>query len=398
MNKGSNIRHVSILSVILIVGIAIAVVIVQTAPKPQRSNEPKVVRLVETITLQRSNEGPQWNGGGEVSASQRVMLAPQISGRIEHVATDATPGAELVKGELLARIEAREYQLQVQQGKAAVIQAQATLDLEKGQASIAKEEYELAVSQMHGQTGTPNSKGAVIDNALVLREPQVAAAEAGLKTAQANLELMQLNLQRTQVTMPFKGQVISRSVSVGSQVGPSNPLFDLVATSEFWVQVKVSQQFLPLLDMTQPVIIKQGTYQREATILHTLVDVDAKDRQAKILISIKDPLGNNEDVGSDNMKILLGSYVETILFAKPIEDAYVIENRYIKEGGYVWVVNKNKLYKRKLDWVYQGREKSWAANGIVDGDTLLVSNLGVVTEGTSVRLTTDNVSSNLKAK
>jgi hypothetical protein len=67
----------------------------------------------------------------------------------------------------------------------------------------------------------------------------------------------------------------------------------------------------------------------------------------------------------------------------------VIENRYIKEGGYVWVVNDNKLYKRELNMAYQGRDKSWVESGFVDGDTLLTSNLGVVTEGTEVRLATD---------
>ncbi len=399
MNKGINTRHVLIVIAILLIAAAVAVLIIKTAPKPQRASEEKVARLVETIALERSSEGPQWMGGGEVSAAQRVTLSPQVSGRIEYVDGDAVPGTRLQKGQLLARIEPQEYQLQVQQSKAAVIQAQATLDLEKGQASIAKQEYQLAVSQMNNTQA--------IDNALVLRKPQVAAAEAGLKTARAKLELMELNLKRTQIKMPFNGQIIARSTSIGSQVSPNTMLFDVVATDEFWVQVKVSQQFLPLLDTTQPVIIKQGPYQREATVLQTLVDVDAKDRQAKILISVKNPLARNsaaDDVTSlgalDRIldRVLLGSYVECILFAKPIENTFVIENRYIKEGGFIWVVNDNKLYKRQLEMVYQGRFKSWATDGIVEGDELLISNLGVVTEGTPVRLATSQAPLNSKAK
>lgn len=397
MNKGINIRYALILLTILVVAGIAAVTIVKTAPKPQRASDAKVVRLVETIALERSTEGPQWMGGGEVSASQRVNVSPQVSGRITYMAEAAVPGAELEKGQLLARIEQREYQLQVQQRKAAVIQAQSALDLEKGQASIAKEEYDLAVSQMSAQTGNQASGSvADFDNALVLRKPQVAAAEAGLKTAQANLELMQLNLQRTNIKMPFKGQILSRSVSIGSQVGPNDRIFDLVATDEFWVQVKVSQAFLPLLDSNQPVLITQGPYQREAMVLKTLVDVDAKDRQAKILISIKDPITGTAKAGGTLERVLLGSYAEVTLFAKPIEQAFVIENRYIKEGGFVWVVNDNKLYKRQLEMAYQGRFKSWVTRGILKGDALLISNLGVVTEGTPVRVATETSSSNGK--
>jgi RND family efflux transporter MFP subunit len=397
MSKGNNIRYASILLAILLIGIIVAVIIVKTAPKPQRAKEAKVVRLVETIELKRSTESPQWMGGGEVSAAQRVTLEPQVSGRVDFISLESVPGSELEKGALLARIEQRDYQLLVQQAKAALIQAQSNLDLERGEASSAKLEYELAVGQINAQAG--NSKSIpVVDTALVLREPQIASAEAGLLTAQANFELMSLDLQRTQIKMPFKGQIISRGISVGSQVSTTDTVFDLVATDEFWLQVKVSQQFLPLLDISQPAIIKQGPYQREATILQTLVDVDANDRQAKVLISIKDPLIHSENPKNTLERVLLGSYAEVVLLAKPIESAFVIDNRYIKEGGFIWVVNDNKLYKRQLEMAYQGRLKSWATSGVLKGDTLLTSNLGVVTEGTIVRLATAAPSSNGKVK
>ena len=402
MNNSINMRQVLLLLAILLSGIMIAVTVIKTAPKPQRNTEAKQARLVETIALERSSERPQWMGGGEISAAQRVQLSAQVTGRIETVATAAVPGAELEKGELLASIEKRDYQLQVQQQRAAVIQAQANLDLEKGQALLAKEEYELAVLQIKARRGSINpisSKEAVdvepvMDSSLVLREPQIAAAKAGLKTAQANLALARLNLKRTQINMPFNGQIISRSANTGSQVSTNNELFDLVATDEFWLQVKVSQQFLPLLDSTQSVIIQQGKYQREAKILHSLIEVDAQDRQAKVLISIKNPITPAVENNSNHKgRLLLGSYVDCILFAQPIDDVYVLKNKFIKEGGYVWVVNDKKLYKRQLIMTYQGREKSWVESGFVEGDMLLTSNLGVITEGTPVRLTSDSLAS-----
>jgi multidrug efflux pump subunit AcrA (membrane-fusion protein) len=156
-------------------------------------------------------------------------------------------------------------------------------------------------------------------------------------------------------------------------------LFDLVSTDEFWLQVKVPQQFLAILDATQSVLITSGTYQREAEILHSLVAVDAIDRQAKILISIKNP---------DSKALLIGSYVESLLFAKEIPNAYVVENKYIKDDGKVWVVNDNKLFKRTPKIIYQSRERSWVESGFIEGDSLLNSSLGVVTEGTPVRIAT----------
>ena len=370
-NEGSGgLKKAFLLLFILLIGLIIAAVIYKTAPKPQRGEEVKQVRLVEILELKRVTLRPQWQGGGEVSAAQRVQLSAQVAGRIEQLETHAVPGAILAEDQRLASIEQHDYQLQVQQQQAAVIQAQASLDLEKGQAQLAKEEYDLAKGQL---------KTELKNNALVLRKPQIAAAEAGLKTAQVNLALAKLKLERTDIRMPFKGQIISRSINNGSQVNSGSMLFDVVSTDEFWLQVKVPQQFLSILDRSKPVVITSGNHQREAEVLHSLVEVDAKDRQAKILISIKNP---------DSSALLIGSYVDVLLFADTIENAFVIENKYLKDDGKVWVVNDNKLFKRSPKVIYQSRDKTWIESGFMAGDSLLNSNLGVVTEGTPVRIST----------
>lgn len=367
-DSNSGFRKAALLIGILLIGGGMATVIYKTAPKPQRGEEVKQVRLVETTELKRMTLRPELLGSGEVSAAQRVQLSAQVAGRISHVEPVAIPGATLVKNQKIATIEKQDYRLQVQQQQAAVIQAQASLDLEKGQAQLAKEEYELAKSQLNS---------SLKNNDLVLRKPQIAAAMAGLKTAQANLALAQLQLDRTDIRMPFNGQIISRSINNGSQVNMGSMLFDLVSTDEFWLQVKVPQEFLAILDITKPVIITSGAHQREAEILHSLIEVDATDRQAKILISIKNP---------DSHALLIGSYIDSLLFAKTIADAYVIENKYIKDDGKVWVVNGNKLYKRIPKVIYQSRERSWIESGFFEGDSLLNSSIGVVTEGTPVRI------------
>lgn len=402
--NNSNLRTPLLLLIIFLAGLGVSYAIIESAPKPERKQEKKIARLVEVVELQRKSIRPQWLGGGEVSAAQRVQLSAQVSGKIESISKNAIPGAELKKGAVLAQIEQQEFLLQVQQQQAALTQAQASLDLEEGQAQLAKEEYELAINQISRSNNNtpsnnrfPNNSSSVNNgsdsdllalseesSALVLRKPQIASAKAGVKTAQANLGLAKLNLQRSHIAMPFNGQIISRMANVGSQVTPSNTLFDLVATNEFWLQVKVPTQFLSLLDTDKAVIIGQGTQQREAKILHSLIEVDAKDRQAKVLISIENPYGSEYD-----SKLLLGSYVECLLFAKPIDDVYVIENKFIKDDGSAWVVNDNKLYKRELIIAYQDRNKTWVKDGFLAGDKLLSSNIGVVTEGTVVRLAMD---------
>lgn len=123
-NEGSGgLKKAFLLLFILLIGLIIAAVIYKTAPKPQRGEEVKQVRLVEILELKRVTLRPHWQGGGEVSAAQRVQLSAQVAGRIEQLETHAVPGAILAEDQRLASIEQHDYQLQVQQQQAAVIQA-----------------------------------------------------------------------------------------------------------------------------------------------------------------------------------------------------------------------------------------------------------------------------------
>ncbi|MDA7852444.1 hypothetical protein N9A71_02740, partial [Porticoccaceae bacterium] len=52
-------------------------------------------------------------------------------------------------------------------------------------------------------------------NALFLRQPQLAAAEAALESARADLAKANLDLNRTSITTPFQGRIRQTFVDLG---------------------------------------------------------------------------------------------------------------------------------------------------------------------------------------
>jgi len=367
-----------IIILILTLALIIAFTIIKTAPKPERKITPVKERLVEVIALQRSESRPSWLAGGEVSASQQVSLSSQVNGTIVNIDPLAIPGSSLPAGAKLAQLDPQDFKLLLIQKEAAVIQAQAELDIELGQGRVALQDYKTSQKNRR-QSSTQ-------DKALILRKPQEKSKQAALLKAQADYDSAKLNLQRTDITMPFNGQIISRSLSVGSQVNTSIALFDIVSTEEYWLEVKVAKQLLPFLDQQQDVLIGQASglhKDREAVwhaakILHVLPQVDVSDRQAKLLIAIEKPLNLQPD-------ILIGDYLDVRLFSHALPNSYKISSQYLVNDDSVWVVNDQKLYKRKLDIVYRGRQYVWVNSGFDAGDTLLTSKLGTITEGTAVR-------------
>ena len=362
---------------VLILGGAAAWVVLKTAPVPTRVKPDVQARLVEVQPPGSGDVRPVWQAGGQVMAAEQVSLQAQVSGRVVAVAAEAVPGATLKAGAALLTIEPRDYDLILQQREAALVQAQASLDIEQGASALAADEYQLAARQL-----------AASDRALVLREPQIASAKAALLNARAAVNQARLNLSRTRVTMPFNGQIQSRGVATGSQVGNSATLFELVNTDEFWVEVKVPRGFLPWLDPEAPVLLHHpgwGGQTREARILNLLPGVDSNDRQARLMVAVRDPLSLNHPA---EPVLLLNDFVSVELQGKPIRNSVTVPLQQMNDDGSLWVVNNNKMILRKPEVLYQGRTLAWVGSGLQPGDQLLVNRLDSVTAGMPVRLAT----------
>ena len=375
-----------IIILILLVALAIGYTVISTAPKPERKEAVVKERLVEVVELKRSSSRPTWLAGGEVTASQQVALSSEVSGRVVSLHSQAIPGAFLAKGAKLAQLDPQDFQLALTQAQAAVTQAQADLDIELGQGRSAALDYQNSLASRNQARASSNRTSSTQDKALMLREPQKKAKQAALSRAQAELEQVKLNLKRTAITMPFDGQILSRQVSIGSQVSPNTQLVEVASSEEYWLEVKISKQLLGFLDQKAAVLVGQKSWPaingqsswHSAELLQVLPQVDVVDRQAKLLIAIKNPL-------SLTPNILIGDYLDVRLSAEEFSNSYKISSQYFVDEDFVWVVNANKLYKRQLNILFKGREYIWVDSGFAEGDRLLVSKLGTVTEGTPVR-------------
>lgn len=144
----------------------------------------------------------QWDSfNGRIEAVESVQLRPRISGYIDKV--NFTDGQEVKKGEVLFTIDDRTY-------RAALEQAQATLERAKTQASLARSEA--------------NRTDKLINTNLVSREEweqrRAAAiqAQADIRAAQAAVDAAQLNLDFTKVTAPIDGRASRALITSGNLV------------------------------------------------------------------------------------------------------------------------------------------------------------------------------------
>ena len=366
-----------IIVAIVLMGVIMMLGIIKSTPKPSKKIEEEKAPLVEVNPFTFNDLRPSWEGGAAVNGNTSVKLVAQVSGQILSINPNVVPGSYVKKGVELAVIDDANYQLVYEQKKAKVVQAQSSLDMELAQVENAKKDY-----QRTGMKLNPAGK------ALALRQPQLASAKAALAIANSELKKAKLDLQRTRLTMPFDGHILSQNLSEGAFVNNSMTVFEVLNAQAYWLEVKVPQTFVDVLDANHPVEVSLlgGGVTRQATILNVFPQVDAADRQVRLLIGIEDPLLMLG--GQSNLPVIrYNEYVKVKIFAKSFTGAAMVKSDALNLDGFIWVVDaKQQLQQRKVNVLYSGRAFSWVSIASQPQDQALLSQIDSPKVGMSVRL------------
>ena len=217
-------------AVVLGIGVAAAANLAKSRKDPERVAQVDRGTLVEITSISRGKQTVEVEARGSIRAAKRLTVLSQLSGEVTSVHDELVPGGIIKEGEVLFRIQGRDFRIAVDQRETSVAQAEAQLRIEEGQQRVAKKEWELF------QTGTENNSA---DPSLALRAPQKRVAEVSLQSAKSQLEQAKLNLSRTSVRAPFNLMVETENIEVGQIVGPGAATASVVGTDEFWVQVSL---------------------------------------------------------------------------------------------------------------------------------------------------------------
>jgi multidrug efflux system membrane fusion protein len=145
-------------------------------------------------------------GVGTVIAYNTVVVRSQIQGQIVNI--NFTEGQTVHTGDLLAQIDPRPYQAQLDQ-------MTATRD---------RDQAELGNAQANLNRYTPLlAKGYATSQLVDTQKAQVLQLEAAVKSDEALIEAAQVQLSYTRLTSPIDGVTGIRQVDVGNIIHPTDP-------------------------------------------------------------------------------------------------------------------------------------------------------------------------------
>lgn len=178
---------------------------------------------------------------GNLRPTNQVEVGSEVSGRIDDVLVDVNDVVS--RGQVLAIINTDVIEDQITQGRAnlnaaraAVLQAQATLQADAAQLERLREVRRLSDGRVPSQAEMEQAEAAVSRG-----EAAVASARANVSSAQAQLSSAQTNQDRAVIRSPVSGVVLARQVEPGQTVVASfnTPTLFVLAEDLATMQLRV---------------------------------------------------------------------------------------------------------------------------------------------------------------
>jgi len=388
MKKGTR-KLIQALLVLAIVaaGAAIFIGLVASRKAPPKEQRGEIVTPVKIAIIEQIDTPVTIRAAGTVLPARHVDLRPQVSGPIVAMSDALQPGGFFRQGELMARIDPRDYEFAVSQRKAEVARARLEVEQEQGRQAIAEREWALLGEQV--QT---DERG----KALALRKPQLRSALAALQAAESSLAQAELNLERTEIRAPFNAVVLNENVDEGQLVNPQTLAASLAGSDRYWVRASVPLDRLGMIEnisesparASKARVIYQAAGKsivREGFAMRLLGDLDEAGRMARVLIAVDDPLGLDADRAE--LPLLIDAFVRVELEGRVLKDVFTLPAEAVREGDRVWAMDRDdRLEIRNIDVVWREETRVLARGGLANGDRVVVSRIGAAAPGMKLRI------------
>ncbi len=217
---------------------------------------PVAVSTASVVTRYPAQQVTVMTASGFVVAQRKAAVATKATGRLELL--NVQEGSRVKKGDLLAKIDARDVEAQLATAQANVGVARAAVASAEADAKNAGIELKRSRDLV-----AQNFLSASALDAAVARNDRASAAvnnaRAGLQAALATASNARLGVDFTEIRAPFDGVVVTKSANVGDIVTPFSSAVDskgavvnMADLSTLEVEADVSEGSLSKIKPGQP--------------------------------------------------------------------------------------------------------------------------------------------------
>ena len=332
---------------------------------------------VIAATVQQRDVPIILTGLGTVTALNTATIRSQIAGLL--ISVDFREGQPVKKGDLLAQIDPRTYQAQ----------------LDEAEAALGRDQAHLANAQLNLNRDVPlASKGYATQEQLAGQQSAVAELQNTIKADQGAIEKAQTELSYTSLVAPFDGVTGIRLLDVGNIIHPADPNGLVVVT-----QIQPISAIFTLPTSNIPEVQDALAKGPVETMVFSQDDKTQLDTGRLLLVN------NQADPGSGTVRLKAvfpnqrrqlwpGTFVNVRLVTSTQHDGLTVPLDAVQQGPqgqFVFVVGQDhKVMIRPVSMRQSLNGEALIDKGLSAGETVVVRGQYRLSPGTLVTLADPN--------
>ena len=410
-----------VVSAIIFAGIVIAGGFMSFRKPPPQMSIPEPTLQVEVLDTKPENVPVAITGYGEVRVLNEVSITPEVSGKVVKIHPRLEPGEVIEEGEIIFRIDPRDYEAAHIEARATVAQMESSLTRMKRQYEIdrerlktiqrtcelSKQQYErvkgLFVEDKVGTQSGVDQAEQTFNNASDQQEQmakavelyplQINETESNLLSTKSRMETAKIRLERCTVKSPFDGRIKSVSVEKGQYVSPGMSVITLADDSVLEIQVPLdsrdANKWLPFDDNTNNTSnawvkglkqVKCKVSWTESTsadywegTLNRVVKFDEQTRTVTVAIRIQGTEALSINHGS--LPLVEGMFCSVEVPGKILKNVYRIPRWAVSFENTVYVAVDNKLKTVPVKIARAQGDNAYISEGLEPGDRIIITRL-----------------------
>ena len=311
----------------------------------------------------------------------QTVLTAEVGGEVIYRSKKFSEGSSVIEGEILAKIDDTDLQLQYKNALLQLANAEVQYSLQLAEAEVAKQAWE--------------KMGDGIASDLTLKKPQLKQAEALLAVAKAQVSSAEKKLDKTEIVAPYAGRIQNVNIDLGTTIIPGQPVGAIYTSSEIEVTLAVKDndlQFLSIpmdgrkLDPSEQALVEIKSFYKgkNQTWIGRLERVDGVIDPITRMINLI-AVFKNDFIEIDKPNLPIGLFVEAQIDGIKLKDIFSIPVNAISQNNEVYIVNNdNELVSIKLPILKKYSDFVIVKDGLKAGERIVTSKLSTASNGIKV--------------
>ena len=321
------------------------------------------------------------SSNGTTTPLTQTVLTAEVGGEVIYRSKKFSEGSSVIEGEILAKIDDTDLQLQYKNALLQLANAEVQYSLQLAEAEVAKQAWE--------------KMGDGIASDLTLKKPQLKQAEALLAVAKAQVSSAEKKLDKTEIVAPYAGRIQNVNIDLGTTIVPGQPVGAIYTSSEIEVKLAVKDsdlQFLSIpmdgrkLDPSEQALVEIKSFYKgkNQTWIGRLERVDGVIDPITRMINLI-AVFKNDFIEIDKPNLPIGLFVEAQIDGIKLKDIFSIPVNAISQNNEVYIVNNdNELVSIKLPILKKYSDFVIVKDGLKAGERIVTSKLSTASNGIKV--------------